>query len=334
MPLTDLQIGRLVEKYLREQDRYEKMASTVHRLLQQQLRENAIHALVTFRAKDERSFRGKLLRERNRIEYSDVEQEFFPRLLDLAGARVLLYRPEDVDPTCALIERMFLVPAESRYRKDHNAPNGYRARHRVATLREEVLRNELRNLTGVHCEIQVTTIIDHIWNEPEHDIRYKSATGAPSAEQGAFLRSLRSQLNSVVDTVTGLTEATTEEIARKEQPLEAADELRRALETMHARALSGDFSRLFDILTKTHRSITRALLEAIALKRADFDAARAELDHVAVADPQPIDDVAVFFVALWADYGPDIVEIVPSWTEPPPPLTRLIELLQRGRADA
>jgi hypothetical protein len=228
---------------------------------------------------------------------------------------------------------MFLVPADQRYRKNHDDPKGYCARHRVATLREEALRNELRNLTGVHCEIQVTTIIDHIWNEPEHDIRYKSATGAPSAEQSAYLRSLRAQLNAEDDTVTALTQATNEEIARKEQPLQAADELRRALETMHGRSLRGDFSRLFDILTKTHRSITRALLETIALKRGDFDVARAELERLTVADPQPVDDVAAFVVALWPDYGSDILEIVPFWTEPPASLTRLISLL-KARTDA
>jgi ppGpp synthetase/RelA/SpoT-type nucleotidyltranferase len=332
MPLTDLQIARLVEKYIREHDRYRKMASTVHDMLQHQLRERTIRALVTFRAKDEASFHGKLQREQQKIDYADVEQEFFPRLLDLAGARVLLYRPEDLDPTCALIERMFAVPAEPRYRKDHNNAKGYRARHRVATLRDDDLRGELRNLAGVHCEIQVTTIIDHIWNEPEHDIRYKSATGLPSAEQSAFLRSLRAQLDGVVDTVTALTEATNEEIARKEAPLQAADELRRALETMHGRALSGDFSRLFDILIKTHRSISRALLEAVKLNHSDYDAARAELVLLTAPAPQPVDDVGVFLVALWPKYGPDILEIVSGWADPSPTITRLIELLNGSHA--
>lgn len=334
MPVTDLQIEVLVAKYLRERDRYEKMAATVHRILQLELRNATIPCLVTFRAKDDRSLRGKLARDRADISYTDVEHEFFPGVKDLAGVRVLLYRPQDVDPTCTLIERVFLVPAEQRFRTDHAQARGYRARHRVATIREEtrVADANLLNLEGVYCEIQVTTIVDHIWNEPEHEIRYKSATGDPSDQQAGLLRVLRSQLDAVADMVAALMEATNAEIARKQSPLQGADELRRALETMHERALNGDFSRLFDILTKTHRSLTSALLEGLPVKKPEFAEARAILASLGDAALQPDDDVAAFVVALWPAYGADISEICESWRDAPTPLLRLIETLQQRDA--
>jgi hypothetical protein len=190
----------------------------------------------------------------------------------------------------------------------------------------------LLNLEGVYCEIQVTTIVDHLWNEPEHDIRYKSATGAPSDQQAGLLRVLRSQLDAVADMVAALMEATNAEIARKQSPLQGAEELRRALETMHERALNGDFSRLFDILGKTHRALTGALLEGLPLKQQDVARARATLANFGDPALQANDDVAVFVVALWPTYGADISEICESWADAPAALLRLIHALQQREA--
>jgi ppGpp synthetase/RelA/SpoT-type nucleotidyltranferase len=192
VPLTELQIAHLVDRYCRERDRIDKLASTVARHLSSRLRSAAIPHVPTFRSKDPESLRLKLARDRAKHDFRAFDREFGPSLLDLAGVRILVYRPRDVEPTCDIIDELFTVPEPPRFRKDYTAAAAYQARHRVATLRDEQVDSDpaLANLRFVPCEIQVVTIADHIWNELEHDIKYKTPHGQPNDVQLAHLRNL------------------------------------------------------------------------------------------------------------------------------------------------
>ena len=79
------------------------MATIVGRRLSGQLRSAAIPHVPTFRAKDPESLRGKLARDRHKHELASFEREFAPSILDLAGVRIMLYRPADEDPTCDVL---------------------------------------------------------------------------------------------------------------------------------------------------------------------------------------------------------------------------------------
>ena len=330
MPLTDLQIATLVERYAREQDRFEKMASTVARHISTRLRRATIPHVPTFRSKDPESFGGKLSRDRKKHDFVAFEREFAPAVLDLAGVRIMLYRPNDVAATCATIEDLFVVPPEERYRKDHTSPDGYQARHRVITLRDEQIENDpaLANLRDVPCEVQVVTIGDHIWNELEHDIIYKTPNGKPTAVQDTLLETLRTQLNGVGDSVKRLMDATDKQREENDAPIESPEDLRHGLRTRSGVALVGDFDRLLQLLSAVLREVTPAVLHKLPLGSSELTSAGALLTS---AGSQVVaNDLALVVAALWPQYGADFLEVVKSWRGKPGPLSRIVRALDKA----
>jgi len=331
MPLSDLQIAVLVARYIRERDRFEKMAATVSRHLSGQLRELRIPHVPTFRSKEPDSLRGKLARDRDEHEFVGFEQEFAPSVLDLAGVRILLYRPRDIDPTCKLIADLFDVGTDARCRRDHAKPGGYTANHRVVTLRDTMREADpFANLNGVVCELQVVTIGQHVWNELEHDIKYKTPSGVPTEEQKSLLTSLHSQLATVGGTVELLMDATERQKAETLAPIESADDLRVALKRRSGRPLQGNFSRLLDLLAGALQDVTVAALGRLPLDQADLDAAeRLLLGPVALAGPD-VDGVNTVIAALWKDFGADFVDIVGTWAGRPGSVARTVRALDEA----
>lgn len=332
MPLSELQIATLVERYIRERDRFDKMSSVVSRHLSIQMRASAIPYLPTFRAKDPQSLRAKLTADSQRHEFKDFEREFAPSVLDLAGVRILLYRQTDLDPTCQVVEELFHVPTEPRFRRDHTSPDGYQARHRVVALRDEMLASDttFTNLIGVYCEVQIVTLGDHIWNELEHDIRYKTAAGAPTETQAELLTVLREQLNGVRTNVDRLMEATERQRAANLSAIESPEDLSEILKSRTGRRLHGDFGRLLDLLIGSLTSVTRAAIDGLPLDSNDLDRASVRL---ADADIQAADDVSIVIGALWPDYHEDFLEISGSWRGRPGSIARFLQKLETARKD-
>lgn len=330
VPLTELQIATLVEKYLRERDRFDKMASLVARQLSAQLRASAIAHVPTFRAKDPESLRDKLNADSQKHEFAAFEREFAPNVLDLAGVRMLLYRQSDIEPTCNVIEELYAVPREERFRKDFSDLGGYQARHRVVTLRDEMLAGDSSfvNLDGVFCEIQVVTLGDHMWNELEHDIRYKPPSGDPNAEQTGLLDILRDQLNGVRTTVERLMDATERQRLASLSTIDSPEDLSEFLKSRVGRRLHGDFGRLLELLIGTLPIVTPALISRLPLDPQDFIHAEARL---AAAGIESRDDVSVVISALWPTYSADFVEIARNWRGRPGPTARLVQKLEAAR---
>jgi hypothetical protein len=63
----------------------------------------------------------------------------------------------------------------------------YRATHCQVALKEEDLEEPNDNLTGLTCEIQVCSLLAHVWNELEHDLVYKPTTGELSHRENESL---------------------------------------------------------------------------------------------------------------------------------------------------
>jgi ppGpp synthetase/RelA/SpoT-type nucleotidyltranferase len=306
------------------------MASTVARHLSAGLRAATIPHLSTFRAKDGDSLSAKLTRDREKHDPTSFEREFAPSILDLAGVRIMLYRPQDQDATCEVIERLFMVPTEPRFRRNFTEPNGYLARHRVAMLRNEMLAADpsLLNLDGVYCEIQVVTFGDHIWNELEHDIRYKTPTGNPSVEQVRLLRVLREQLNAVRTSVEELMEATENQKLANLTSIDSPEDLSEVLKSRTGRRLRGDFFGLFRLLTAALAPLTRADIDKLPLDEDSLLAASGRLKLTELKDP---DDVSLVISALWLNYADDFLEIARSWRGRPGPVARTLQALELAR---
>ena len=78
-------------------------------------------------------------------------------------------------------------------RKDKNVAdnnNFYRATHIEAFLPEADVIGTYANVSDVPCEIQVCSMMAHVWNEIEHDLGYKPFTGSFSEQERSLLISL------------------------------------------------------------------------------------------------------------------------------------------------
>lgn len=55
----------------------------------------------------------------------------------------------------------------------------YRGVHCQVCLPEEELVGDFDNLPGTSCEIQICSMMAHVWNEIEHDVAYKPLRMGP-----------------------------------------------------------------------------------------------------------------------------------------------------------
>lgn len=198
MPVTEKVIAEAVARYERERDRYIKLADRVADLCRSAVVEaNAIRAQVTSRTKTVRSFEGKLRRfaarpDKNFMSVDDV----FAGIGDFAGVRIATYRPEDEARVAELLKALFCGPSGGEIEvdfKDKLRPSEgkfYRATHCQVHLPEAELVGNYENLRGASCEVQVCSMMAHVWNEIEHDIGYKPEGKGPSEAELGLLEAL------------------------------------------------------------------------------------------------------------------------------------------------
>lgn len=193
--LDEERIQQAVQRYEREYDRYAKLAARVADICRAELVEaNALRAQVTFRAKSPRSFEGKLRRKRERFGSVD---EVFGQLPDLAAARIATYEKDDELRVVRELRKRFIGPdgateakAELKDKHEQDSTNFYRATHLEVVLPERDLIGVYANLRGTVCEVQVCSMMAHVWNEIEHDLGYKPTTGTLSHAEYELLSAL------------------------------------------------------------------------------------------------------------------------------------------------
>ncbi|MGX5826004.1 GTP pyrophosphokinase [Mesorhizobium sp. 43Arga] len=188
-------IKNAVLRYHREYDRYLKLSARVAEICRFEIVEgNAIRAQVTFRAKSPKSLEGKLRRfaASGKKNLSSV-QSVFDEIRDLAAVRIATYEQRHEDQVVQLVCKRFVdqkgkSPVSERKDKnaaDHN--NFYRASHIEAFLPDSDVIGTYANVSDVPCEIQVCSMMAHVWNEVEHDLGYKPVTGSLSEAERNFL---------------------------------------------------------------------------------------------------------------------------------------------------
>lgn len=104
---------------------------------------------------------------------------------DLAGVRITTYVETDRDKVVEVIKKIFGGPTGSVEvdKKDDAARQRrslYRATHCQVALKQEDLVGTYENLKGLSCEIQVCSLLAHVWNEIEHDLGHKPLSGTLS----------------------------------------------------------------------------------------------------------------------------------------------------------
>ena len=178
----------------KEVDRLEKLVRFVTTKLERALVERQILARVSSRVKSSQSLRGKLTKwaGTDKEPYLQLEpQEILHKVNDLAAARVMTYTEKDRDAVAELVEEIFAcpggfeVPFDLERKEEHpriksREQNHYRATHMMLAVNEGDCVGEFSNLGNDKCELQITSLLAHVWNEIEHDTVYKDLTGGLS----------------------------------------------------------------------------------------------------------------------------------------------------------
>jgi ppGpp synthetase/RelA/SpoT-type nucleotidyltranferase len=196
--ISDETIGKAVQRYHREYDRYLKLCARVAEICRIEVVEgNAIRAQVTSRAKSPKSLEGKLRRFAfsGKKEMPDVDT-VFSQVRDLAAVRIATYEQRDEDEVVQFVCNRFLdvqgkPPVHERKDKNRQNPNNfYRATHIEVVLPPADVVGTYANVADVPCEIQVCSMMAHVWNEIEHDLGYKPMAGNLSEREQELLVTL------------------------------------------------------------------------------------------------------------------------------------------------
>jgi putative GTP pyrophosphokinase len=176
----------LLREYQTRKAAYRDFASTLSNLLTTILtqRGTRFHS-VTHRPKDDASLATKVRRpDRSYVRLSDVT--------DLAGVRVITYFHDDVDRVAELVEGEFGVDkVNSVDKRSLMDPDrfGYLSLHYVVELSPDRSKmSEYRRFAGMKAEIQIRSLLQHVWAETQHDLGYKSRRSVPRVIRRRFAR--------------------------------------------------------------------------------------------------------------------------------------------------
>jgi putative GTP pyrophosphokinase len=228
MPLA-LRLSRakeFLEQYRLEYPLVDEGARQLERFLNDCLRGQPVllHA-VTSRAKSFESTEGKLLRK----QYTHPGR----RVQDQIGARIILYHASDVSRVADFIKQFLEVREKDSSDKSYSLglrEFGYRSYHIVAKLPTRVCaEHNLPALLGRTFEIQLRSLLEHVWAEIEHEVVYKSGAVFPELLKRRFaaiagvLELLEHEMQQLTFEKLRLVEAAKQKIARGDllAPLDA-----------------------------------------------------------------------------------------------------------------
>ncbi|OCK76807.1 hypothetical protein K432DRAFT_462305 [Lepidopterella palustris CBS 459.81] len=211
--------SRIIDDFLEHQyyqGHHERVAQCAKDICEEKLRGAKIQAIYSSRGKDKDSLREKLEKRNAILEergcgYKNAS-EIRSNVRDLAGVRIALYFPNQMDVVAGCIEKIFDVinwtdHPKSAAKNEQNETEdvdtwrpkfaGYKAKHAWVQFKKEDVRNH-KKLEGLQkdlrdhdvVEIQIVTVLLHAWAEVEHDIAYKSIFKDAMQEERTILECL------------------------------------------------------------------------------------------------------------------------------------------------
>lgn len=290
MPFSTELIKPSVDRYLRERDRYVKLAARVADLCRTEIIDaDAIRAQVTSRAKTTKSFESKLQRfsKMPNKNYTSVDQ-VFDEIGDFAGVRVAVYQPEDEKRVADKVAGFFAgsdggsPDVDEKNKLNEKESSFYRSTHCQVTLPEDTLIGaDDDNLKGASCEIQICSMMAHVWNEIEHDIGYKPAGGGPGHVELGLLKSLGHLTRSGDAAITQLLLANEERL--KEQSgefLDSFDFVARMRSSIEGGDISDHSGQLFEELKLLDITTPDSLFKSAPRLMNDLAGLKDEIIHL------------------------------------------------------
>lgn len=178
----------LAEQYAELRPRYEKLCDETKRIIVESFEESGIYFQnISSRAKNVESF----LKKAGKFN-GDSKKYNLPlsEITDLAGVRIITYTLKDLEKVDRFIVGNFDIVekrdvGEERYKE---GKFGYQSIHYLVQFPENRLAlAENKKYSGLICEIQIRTVLQHAWAEIEHDIQYKNQSDVPRSLERKFI---------------------------------------------------------------------------------------------------------------------------------------------------
>lgn len=169
--------NKFISDYTEERSKYQTFARILKEILNNIAKDYDPLAVVMARAKGVSSFAEKIIKK---AKYQDPLRE----VTDLAGARIIVHFPHQVEKVCKFIRDNFEIDEVNSL--DHRShlrigEFGYRSVHYIVTpnrlkIKGVEIPEEIRTLKA---EIQVRTFLEHTWADIGHDRLYKTNIKVP-----------------------------------------------------------------------------------------------------------------------------------------------------------
>ena len=173
----------ILEEYRKDEEQLALLDKIVGEKIDGIVAESGVRTFSSqHRVKSEKSLAGKMVR--NEGWYDRLTD-----LTDLVGARIICYFSDDIDRLGELIEKNFVIDwgecSDKRKLIEANS-FGYLSMHYIGSLPKSDEYPE--ELCRWRFEIQIRTMLQHVWSDIEHDLGYKSEFGVPRAVLRGFAR--------------------------------------------------------------------------------------------------------------------------------------------------
>lgn len=213
-------IDNFIKQYEKEYDFYQQLARLGHEVLETEIINRGIKAIISNRAKRIDRLKEKVIQRDQKKNYKSkraIEKD----IVDLAGIRVALYFPSEREIVGQLIEDLFDIEEtktfpENPHKPKHNKRfSGYWATHYRVRLKKS---DEIdKRFTSTVFEIQVASVLMHAWSEVEHDLVYKPFSGKLTDDELAILDEINGLVLTGEIALERLQKAITERTKQQEE---------------------------------------------------------------------------------------------------------------------
>lgn len=211
--MTPERMQELVDLFRSQRNEFDVFASGIRQWFlghEELARNNCVHS-VKYRLKDPAHLRKKL--ERKYAELDLTNEEFFRRLTDLAGVRVLhLHQAQFREIHAAISAKVaqndwVLAEPAKAFTWDPESRDFFSGQGLEVEVRETYYTSvhyllKPRADSFLCCEVQVRTLFEEIWGEVDHQLNYPAPTeNIASREQLRVLSKLVGAGSRLVDSI-------------------------------------------------------------------------------------------------------------------------------------
>lgn len=211
--MDEARIDQLVALYASKRLDFEVFATGVRKWFQGNpvlTAAGSVHS-VKFRLKDAGHLKAKLLRKFSEVDLTD--EEFFERITDLAGVRVLhlhqsQFRLINEQISTKVAEGDWVLgEAPKAFTWDPESSDYFKGLGLEVEVRDTFYTSvhyllKPRKDSPVCCEVQVRTLFEEIWGEVDHELNYPNkSTNVACSEQLRVLTKLVGAGSRLVDSI-------------------------------------------------------------------------------------------------------------------------------------